>query len=86
MVERVQSPRLVRRSSEGVHPIAPGTSRWNLGTGAAQDRVVVSDQARQLATVAGNEQGSGLQLDFRKLRELAFPSPSRVGAPADSAE
>jgi hypothetical protein len=86
VIERVQSPNPERRSSEAVYPATPARSKWNLADGAAQDRVVVSDQARQLAAVAGKEQGSGLQLDFRKLRELAFPTPSRDGAPADSAE
>ncbi|HWA56947.1 MAG TPA: hypothetical protein VG692_06825 [Gemmatimonadales bacterium] len=45
-----------------------------------QDAVVVSDRARQLAAGSQQEDG-GLQLDFRKLREMAFPSqPARDSA------
>jgi hypothetical protein len=39
---------------------------------APQDAVVVSDQARKLAA-ASQQDGEELQLDFRKLREMAFP-------------
>lgn len=39
---------------------------------APKDAVVVSDQARRLAA-SSQDDGQELQLDFRKLREMAFP-------------
>ena len=50
------------------------------------DRVVVSERARQLSAGAAGENGSGLKLDFKKLRELAFPAPSAKAVLADVGE
>ena len=83
-VQAIQSAAMVR-----VAPVAPaghgpalvarprdaGTSR---GDGSGQDQVVVSDEARRLSALPGQDQGSGLQLDPRKLRELAgVPAPNQ---------
>ncbi len=46
--------------------------------GTGQDQVEVSDEARRLSALPGQEPGSGLQLDPRKLRELAgVPAPNQ---------
>lgn len=77
--------------SHGAEPVAAQSRRPASAAGAAdprassgafapQDAVVVSDQARQLA--ASSQQGGGLQLDFRKLREMAFPSQPAPGSDA----
>lgn len=54
-------------------PIGEATdSRSSAGAFAPKDAVVVSDQARRLAA-SSQDDGQELQLDFRKLREMAFP-------------
>jgi hypothetical protein len=50
-----------------------------------RDAVTLSEQARQLAaasqsSLATAQDGPRLQLDFRKLRELAFPEQPRTPA------
>lgn len=63
---------------------APARSEGVLSADSAPaDRVVVSDQAQRLSAAIGGEQGTGLQLDFKKLRELAFPSQAPGEAPTD---
>jgi hypothetical protein len=46
---------------------------------------VVSDQAQRLSAAISGDQGTGLRLDFKKLRELAFPSKAPGEAPTDPA-
>lgn len=88
IVDRIQTPSWERRSTDvaGQQP-APARSKWYLEPDTTgQDQVVVSDRARQLAADPTVEQDAHLQLDFKKLRELAFPKTPPSTAPTDSAE
>jgi hypothetical protein len=66
-----------------------GSSSARASLETPRDAVTVSDQARQLAATAqGSQPAKGqddprLQLDFRKLRELAFPDPSKPAAASE---
>jgi tRNA G18 (ribose-2'-O)-methylase SpoU len=55
---------------------AAADSRSSTGAMAPHDEVNVSAQARQLAA----SQEARLQLDFRELREMAFPSQESQGS------
>lgn len=85
-LEQVASQARRPAASESA-PAASTSARASLET--PRDAVTVSDQARQLAAAAQRSQpasqgqeGPKLQLDFRKLRELAFPDPSKLAAAA----
>lgn len=69
----VASPR--RPSSNGSASASPVTP---------QDAVVVSDEARRLSQAAPADPPA-LQLDFRKLRDLAFEAQSKQAAEAAQA-
>jgi hypothetical protein len=82
-IERIQSATLGWAPGGVGRFTAPARSEAVQGVDSApQDRVVVSDQAQRLAN---GEPGTGLQLDFKKLRELAFRSKAPGEAPTDPA-
>ncbi len=80
-----QVPPVRSAGSAGAAPSRTGDEQR--GPVQPQDQVIVSEQARKLSAGGSGMQGSGadgeveLQLDFRKLRELASAgspdSPSR---------
>lgn len=55
-----------------------GTPASSTGPMTPRDEVVVSDQARRLAS--GGAEAARLQLDFKQLRELAFERQSQQAA------
>ena len=79
-VQPVQShgaEQVVAQSRRAPSAAEAADSRASAGAFAPKDAVMVSDQARQLAA-SSQQQGEGLQLDFRKLREMAFREQARA--------
>lgn len=91
-VQPVQGNTLEQVASQARRPAASESApAASISSRASQetprDAVTVSDQARRLAAAAqssqpASQEGPKLQLDFRKLRELAFPDPSKLAAAA----
>lgn len=68
------------RRAASAEPPGSAESRRAARGPVPQDQVVVSEQARQLSQAAASgKSGTGLQLDPKKLRELAFPAASAPG-------
>ena len=86
-IDRIQSPNLERRMIDAAgQPLNSARSREDRGTPAQDDRVVVSEQARHLSAGGTTVEGTGLKLDFKLLRALAFATPTQTAFPADAGE
>jgi hypothetical protein len=86
-IDRIQSPNLERRTIAAAgYSQGSARSQGDRGTFAPDDRVVVSEQARQLSAGGTAVEGTGLKLDFKQLRALAFATPSAMEFGAGASE